>query len=1040
LARKRFACSALRHGCYTAMRMLFLLACFVLLPQAGSGRERLLEKWRWRIFTPKNGLPERNFSTLFQARIGLYYAASSKRVFQYDGYRWQEIAFGDPLGPRESIATLTEDQNGIIFAATDRGIWAFRLGDAFRQVYRGRHILVGTSPDRQVYFLSGGYLHRLEGTRVHRLQAVEPVPANRIWALAVDSDQLVWVGTDRGLFYQEGLGWRRDPDLRTVELDGRPCRGLFLAAGVRLWANIYHPERGWVLVQRANGKWRLPGPGGPQTPVLALAGYSDGAVYASTEEGGLYRYGPQAQWRYVPRLWPGSVVVVAAIVDDRQALWLSLRAIGIARFDARGNRWETLPLGLDLRRNRVRALLRARDGVLWVATENGLLRRAAGVNQFFEISPAGSISLRSCTGLAEDRKGRIWVVSATGFAGALVIDGKHWSRYRLPPPYEEVHVRRVEKDKFGRLWFLAAEDDLFGGAWCYDGGSLRRFGTDQGLLSDRVLAVEAASDGSLWFGTDRGLVLLSDSEAAEVRYFTQEDGLVVDRVWDIAQSSDESIWIAYQVGGGVSRYLKGKWYHYGSAEGLSNENVWSIASAPGGDVWFGTQGGLSRFDGTAFYNYEIGEEPLISSAWPLIPLPNEKGVLLGAPAGGVFCFRLTDSDPPGLFPLANPRQFPPGQPIRLSWGGRDRFDQTPPEDLLYLVRLDGGPWSPPRKENTFATANLPCGEHLLEVRAKDLDGNEAVFPLQISFRVVAPWYRRTAVLLGAALFLLLLAGVHLLLFSWRLRAEETRRLLENMLEEKGFSLICVGRTGNIAAILGAAPEGFELGGGFPEEAAAPAARMSSKATLTVSGETWEISELGGNRKYRFFLLSPGRSAPSGQLPEELAAQVEALAARKFPGGEPPAAVPVPELVGRALRELPESERSRVSFAAPVPEALWAVKVSRSDCVEILKELLLNALQADPQRQVTIEAANRRLRPGESPERAVEITVLDEGPGLPADSTRLFQPFFSTKPGHEGLGLSIALGLARRNGAQLVLENRPGGGARASLLLPAQSSI
>jgi len=75
--------------------------------------------------------------------------------------------------------------------------------------------------------------------------------------------------------------------------------------------------------------------------------------------------------------------------------------------------------------------------------------------------------------------------------------------------------------------------------------------------------------------------------------------------------------------------------------------------------------------------------------------------------------------------------------------------------------------------------------------------------------------------------------------------------------------------------------------------------------------------------------------------------------------------------------------------------------------------------------------------------AIEITVDDDGPGIPEpEFERVFQPFVRLEgsrnraTGGVGLGLSIARTIARDHGGDIALANRPGGGLRASIVLPA----
>jgi nitrogen fixation/metabolism regulation signal transduction histidine kinase len=66
---------------------------------------------------------------------------------------------------------------------------------------------------------------------------------------------------------------------------------------------------------------------------------------------------------------------------------------------------------------------------------------------------------------------------------------------------------------------------------------------------------------------------------------------------------------------------------------------------------------------------------------------------------------------------------------------------------------------------------------------------------------------------------------------------------------------------------------------------------------------------------------------------------------------------------------------------------------------------------------------------------LEIWVADDGPGLP-NTTNLFVPFFTTKPGGSGIGLVLSRQIAEAHGGSLALDNRRGHrGCIARLRLP-----
>ena len=99
----------------------------------------------------------------------------------------------------------------------------------------------------------------------------------------------------------------------------------------------------------------------------------------------------------------------------------------------------------------------------------------------------------------------------------------------------------------------------------------------------------------------------------------------------------------------------------------------------------------------------------------------------------------------------------------------------------------------------------------------------------------------------------------------------------------------------------------------------------------------------------------------------------------------------------------------------------------------ITNLLDNAVKYGKRAQVAIASAGK----------TIEITIDDDGPGIPeAELPKVFQPFYrvedsrSRDTGGTGLGLAIAQAIAQAHGGELTLANRPGGGLRASIKLPA----
>jgi signal transduction histidine kinase len=99
----------------------------------------------------------------------------------------------------------------------------------------------------------------------------------------------------------------------------------------------------------------------------------------------------------------------------------------------------------------------------------------------------------------------------------------------------------------------------------------------------------------------------------------------------------------------------------------------------------------------------------------------------------------------------------------------------------------------------------------------------------------------------------------------------------------------------------------------------------------------------------------------------------------------------------------------------------------------LFNLIHNAVQADPHGtvEVGLESETCDDQPGWA------IAVADRGPGLsPQVLKHLLTPFFTTRKDGTGLGVPVADQIAAVHGGRLRPENRPGGGARFVIWLPA----
>ncbi len=126
----------------------------------------------------------------------------------------------------------------------------------------------------------------------------------------------------------------------------------------------------------------------------------------------------------------------------------------------------------------------------------------------------------------------------------------------------------------------------------------------------------------------------------------------------------------------------------------------------------------------------------------------------------------------------------------------------------------------------------------------------------------------------------------------------------------------------------------------------------------------------------------------------------------------------------------------------IPADLWKADVDLGQIEQVINALIINAREAMPHGgTVRICARNIELekKPGAilPAGRYVKVTIADRGPGINDDlSSKIFDPYFTTKPTGTGLGLSISYSIVKKHGGMLHLENSSPEGATFAFYLPA----
>ena len=428
--------------------------------------------------------------------------------------------------------------------------------------------------------------------------------------------------------------------------------------------------------------------------------------------------------------------------------------------------WHFVPPGSHTRDNsQISDVIRARNGLLWIATFNGLYSLDEHTGRFTSYlhqqdgnSPAGN----QTTTVAEDDSGNIWI--GTYGLGA--------DRY---DPVHRTFTHFMHNDK------------------------------DSSSLCDNLVWNIYHEKGRIWIATNNGLGEYNEKQHSFINYQHQEDNpasLQGRSVAGMATDLQGNLWVATEEGLNQLDAKSGQFTLYSVEEGLASNDIVNIATDTSGNIWLTTAAGISQFDPLkkTFINYDeqnglpaAVEGPLTADGYGNLLTTANHLLLRFSPASFLLSSRpppvyITDMSINGQRLLFN-KPVGPSHVFELKYP-KNSFSCTfsAPEflngkNVKYAYKLDGldAGWEYAGSRNFVTYANLAPGLYHLHVKAANSQGVWTEKATSLSFRVQPPfwntWWFRIALLLFICL-------VVYALFIYRVRTIRKQEALKTSINKQ----------------------------------------------------------------------------------------------------------------------------------------------------------------------------------------------------------------------------------------------------------------
>ncbi len=242
---------------------------------------------------------------------------------------------------------------------------------------------------------------------------------------------------------------------------------------------------------------------------------------------------------------------------------------------------------------RIRNIVQARDGYLWMATYSGAVRFDGASFALFNVK-TGSLKYDEVWEVKEDKQGGLWF-GTYGGGLTLLKDGRFTTFTTVDGLPDDV-IRSLDVDPDGNVWAGTLR-----GACRYSGGRFTSFTRSNGLSNDFVTSICAASRQGVFAAAGNRLHRLVDGKFELQAGVTDEKA---GRISNISAGNDGSIWIAFE-GGTVKKLNHGVVEEY-SVEDAFNTGDSRIYEDREGVVWLGSGDGLRRLRNGKFERFPRG--------------------------------------------------------------------------------------------------------------------------------------------------------------------------------------------------------------------------------------------------------------------------------------------------------------------------------------------------------------------------------------------------------------------------------------------------
>ena len=504
--------------------------------------------------------------------------------------------------------------------------------------------------------------------------------------------------------------------------------------------------------------------------VLLIATDGDGVYKLDLEKQKLVQFLKEDTRR--PNKMNGSIIK-DIYMDNANRIWNVIYPTGITIYTEKYPAYEWFMHSANytnsLVNNCINGIMEDSDGDSWYATSNGVC--------YFDVSENRWINFHSSqTPNADQSENHIFTSLCESSPGIILAGGYMSGIYRINKRTHEVtffrqkDIRQGEgPDKYIRSIYRDNENLIWIGGFY----RLKSYNpTNQEVCEYNVgypiTCIAQKDEHSLWIGTINNLFIFDKRNNKVIPFETNFDIQCINMIYN-DPAKNYTYFGTY--GNGLFIYdnhTKKVTRYYDENCGLISNNIYSIVPDRNGNLYLGTENGLSFFDTKAdtFTNWTKEQGLLASSFNPNAAIHTSDGYMIFGSNEGVivlpdsiqlprtFTSHMIFSDLSIMYRTVHPGEK--GSPLTQTLDQTScielDYDQNTfsmnvssinfdnPSNIMYTWKLEGfyDHWTPPSSDNLIRYTNLSPGSYTLHVRAILMDNHQVLEEREIQILIGRP--------------------------------------------------------------------------------------------------------------------------------------------------------------------------------------------------------------------------------------------------------------------------------------------------------------